>query len=113
MQEVSSSCNRHLKEMIKMNTSTTLIFDSLEYFEKLKSVGVPDAQAKVQAEAMRRQSEIQASAYEALRNELATKADIQLEIEKLKNQILKWIIGIAILGFGTVLSVMARGFHWI
>ena len=45
-------------------TSTT--FDTLGYFEKLKAVGVPEDQAKVQAGALR----------ELIDDKLATKADL-------------------------------------
>lgn len=64
---------------------TSITFDSLGYFEKLKEAGVPEAQARVQAAAMREQSEHQAAALqkaldkydEASRKDLATKGDIQ------------------------------------
>ena len=49
---------------------TTMTFDSLGYFEKLKAAGFTEEQAKVQANAMR----------EVIEERLATKADlIQLE----------------------------------
>ena len=49
-------------------TSTT--FDTLGYFEKLKAAGVPEAQAKVQTEALR----------EIIEDKLATKKDL-LDLE--------------------------------
>ena len=48
-------------------------FDTLEYFEKLISAGVPENQAKVQVEAM--QGVIK-SYDDASRKELATKSDL-------------------------------------
>ncbi len=58
---------------------TTMTFDSLGYFEKLKAAGFTEEQAKVQANAMR----------EVIEERLATKADlIQLE-ERLRNEIRK------------------------
>ena len=58
---------------------TTLTFDSLDYFEKLKDAGFTEEQAKVQANAMR----------EIIEERLATKADlVQLE-ERLTNEIRK------------------------
>ena len=43
------------------------IFDTLGYFEKLKAVGVPEEQAKVQAGALR----------ELIEDKLATKQDLK------------------------------------
>ena len=58
---------------------TTVTFDALGYFEKLKAAGFTEEQAKVQANAMR----------EVIEERLATKADlIQLE-ERLRNEIRK------------------------
>lgn len=59
-------------------------FDALACFEKLKSAGVPEEQARVQANAFRDFSIIQD---ESARKGLATKGDIQdtrLEIEKVR-----------------------------
>ena len=106
-------------------TSTT--FDSLGYFEKLKEAGVPEAQARGQAEAMRQQMEAQRAALqtaldkydEASRRELATKGDVQdvrleiekvrAEVEKVKYDLLKWQIG----GWLALAAIMAKGFGWL
>ena len=64
---------------------TTMTFDSLGYFEKLKAAGFTEEQAKAQATALREQTETQAAALqkaldkydEASRKDLATKGDIQ------------------------------------
>ena len=58
-------------------------FASLGYFERLKEAGVPEPQARVQADALRQQTEAQRAALrqeldrydEASRRELATKGD--------------------------------------
>lgn len=42
-----------------------IAFDTLEYFEKLTNAGMPEAQAKVQADAMRAQAKAQADALQA------------------------------------------------
>ena len=106
---------------------TTTTFDTLSYFEKLKAAGVPDEQAKVQAEAMRQQVEAQRIALqtaldkydEASRKELATKGDVQdvrleiekvrAEVEKVKYDLLKWQIG----GWVALAAIMAKGFGWL
>ena len=63
----------------------TQTFDSLGYFEKLKDAGVPEPQARVQADTLRQQTEAQRVALqsaldrydEASRRELATRGDVQ------------------------------------
>lgn len=90
-------------------SSTT--FDSLGYFEKLKAVGVPDEQAKVQAAAFREFTDIQE---ENARKELATKMDvIQAEmrinekIEQSKHEILKWMMGMIVAQTALIVAVLA------
>jgi hypothetical protein len=58
-------------------TATT--FDSLGYFERLKAVGVPEEQAKVQANVMR----------EVIEDKLATKQDLRELETRLDNKIEK------------------------
>lgn len=84
-------------------------FDALAYFEKLKAAGVPEEQARIQANAFRDFSLLQD---EKNRQELATKGDIQdlrLEMQKMKYELLKWQIG-AVLALA---AIMARGFGWL
>ena len=71
-------------------SSTT--FDTLGYFEKLKAAGMPEAQAKVQADALR----------ELIDDKLATKQDLRtlethlnIRLAELKNDLLRWMFGIA------------------
>ena len=106
-------------------------FDSLGYFERLKEAGVPEPQARVQADALRQQTEAQRVALqsaldrydEASRRELATRGDIQdvrLEMKAMEMRLLKWQIGLAVsivsfmlAGFGGLAAVMAKGFGWL
>ncbi len=113
---------------------TAVTFDALDYFERLKAAGVPEAQAKVQAETLRRQADAQAAALqraldkydEASRKDLATKGDIQdvrteiqdvrnevqdvrLEMKSMEMRLLKWQIGIA----AATITIMAKGFGWL
>ncbi|WP_300773959.1 hypothetical protein [uncultured Desulfovibrio sp.] len=99
---------------------TTIPFDSLGYFEKLKAAGVPPEQARVQAEAMRACVDAQQAAIreydESSRRELATKSDVreaelrlQASIEKVKYDLLKWQIG----GWLALAAIMAKGFGWL
>lgn len=79
---------------------TTTTFDTLGYFEKLKAAGMPEAQAKVQVEAMQ---DMVKGYDETLRKELATKADLQA----VKFDILKWLIGILIGQTALIVALMA------
>lgn len=88
-------------------------FDALAYFEKLKAAGVPEEQAKVQANAFRDFSAIQE---ENTKKELATKGDLretelrlQKEIKDAEMRLLKWQIG----GWIALAAIMAKGFGWI
>ena len=121
---------------------TTITFDSLDYFEKLKNAGVPEAQAKVQADVMRQQTEAQRAALqtaldrydETSRKELATRGDVretelrlQAEIETVRKEIqgtetrlIKWQLGIAagivsvmLTGFGAMVTIMAKSLGWL
>ena len=97
---------------------TTLTFDSLDYFERLKAAGVPEAQAKVQADVMRQQTEAQRVALQtALDNkEFSTKGDVreselrlQKEIRETELRLIKWQLG----GWVALAAIMAKGFGWL
>lgn len=100
---------------------TTITFDTLGYFERLKAAGMPEAQAKVQVEAIQ---DIVKSYDESSRKELATKGDIQdvrgeiqdvrreiqdlrVEIQSTKHEILKWVIGVAVGQAALIIAVVA------
>ena len=91
---------------------SSLTFDTLGYFEKLKAAGVPDAQAKVQVEAMQ---DVVRQYDESSRKELATKGDIQdvrLEMKSMEMRLLKWQIGLAV-AIMAIMAIMAKGFGWL
>jgi len=64
---------------------TTTTFDTLGYFEKLKAAGVPENQAKVQADALRM----------LIDDRLVTKDHLDIRLAELKNDLLRWMLGIA------------------
>ncbi len=86
-------------------------FDTLDYFEKLKDAGVPEAQAKVQVEIM--QNAVQN--YDAAsRKELTTKADLLALDNKLseklsetKHELIKWLIGAMLAQTALIVAIMA------
>jgi len=77
----------------------TITFDTLKFVEKLKAGGVPEAQAKAEAEAL-------VTAFsEAMDSQLATKFDInRLERELL---VLKWMVGLVL---GGILTLILKAF---
>ncbi len=79
---------------------TSVTFDTLKFVEKLKASGMPDAEAKAIAEALR---DAQSDA------ELVTKKDLQIELAPLKSDLLllKWMMGLVL---GGVLALILRSF---
>jgi len=72
---------------------TSVAFDTLGYFEKLPSAGVPEPQAKAHADAMRGLVE----------ERLATKGDLRelemrldLRLAELKGDLVKWVAGMLV-----------------
>lgn len=110
---------------------SSLTLDTLEYSKKLIQLGFTQEQAegfaylarqkddadRIALEALKADMQDKLDAKdEALRKELATKADLretelrlQKEIEKVKSDLIKWQLGI---GFALV-AIMAKGFHWL
>ncbi len=88
----------------------TITFDTLKFVEKLKAAGVPEAQAKAEAEAL-------VSAFsEAMDSQLASKSDINRLERELKSDInrlerelivLKWMVGMVI---GGVVALILKAF---
>lgn len=78
----------------------TITFDTLKFVEKLKSVGIPEDQAKVISEALRDASG------EA---ELITKKDLQIELAPIRSDIslIKWMMGIRL---GGVMALLLKSF---
>jgi len=73
----------------------TITFDTLKFVEKLKAGGVPESQAKAEAEAL-------VTAFsEAMDSQLATKSDINRVERKLLA--LKWMIGLVIGGISALI----------
>ena len=114
---------------------TTTAFDTLAYSKKLIKLGFTQEQAEGFAELARQKDDADKSAYEALRaamqdkldakdealrRELATKADLQSEVRatelRLQSEIratelrlLKWQFGIGL----ALAVIMAKGFGWL
>ncbi len=81
-------------------SDAAVAFDALAHFDRLKTAGMPETLARIQAEALREQSELFARAIhqaiekydETRRAELATKGDVQdvrLEVEKVRAEVEK------------------------
>ena len=76
-------------------TSTT--FDTLGYFEKLKAAGVPEAQARVQADTLR----------ELIDDRLVTKEHLDIRLAELKHDLLRWMLGIAVGQIALIVALFA------
>ena len=77
----------------------TITFDTLKFVEKLRAGGVPEEQAKAEAEAL-------VTAFsEAMDSQLATKTDInRLEGELV---VVKWMVGLVL---GGILALILKAF---
>jgi len=75
--------------------TTQISFDKLAYIDRLKAAGIDEPQARAHAEALD----------QALREEVATKHDLEIAVRDLKI----WIGGIAILLFGALASIKYFG----
>ena len=83
--------------MVKEPSMTAVTFDTLGYFEKLKAAGVPEAQAKAQADTLR----------ELIDAQLVTKNHLDIRLAELKNDLLRWMTGIAIGQTTFIVAVLA------
>lgn len=107
------------------SVSYPIMFDTLAYTKKLKSAGVSEQQAEVQAEALA------TSLHEIIETNLATKQDIKdvrqeikdvkqelkqefkqeisrldIKISDLKAELIKWVVGIAFLQASLTVSLI-------
>lgn len=96
---------------------TTIAFNVLEYFDKLKAAGFTEEQARVQVDAM--QGVVKAHD-EANRKGLATKGDLpetelrlEKEIRDVELRLLRWQIGIGFAIAIPILTALAKGFGWL
>jgi hypothetical protein len=68
--------------------TTAIVFDTHNYVKRLKAVGVSEEHAEEQAE-------VHAEALATLVNEqLVTKQYLDLRLAELKNDLIKWVVGI-------------------
>jgi hypothetical protein len=64
---------------------TAIVFDTHNYVKRLKAVGIPEEQAEVQAEALAT----------LVNDQLVTKQYLDLRLAELKNDLIKWVVGIS------------------
>ena len=79
-------------------------FDKLAYLETLRAGGITEEQAKVHAHAL------DAALHEAV----ATRADVdmvRLEIEKSKNEVLRWVIPLILAQMALTVGVLMKLTH--
>jgi hypothetical protein len=76
---------------------TTITFDTLKFAERLIAAGVPESQAKAEAQAL-----VDALNETVAVRELATKADL----ESLKADLVKWVAGLLLAQAAIVASLV-------
>ncbi len=81
---------------------TTLTFDTLKFANRLKSAGVPAAQAEAEAEAL---AEVMTEAVKA--SDLVNKNDLH----EMELRITKWVIGLALAQIGLLVGILLRVPH--
>lgn len=81
--------------------ASTITFDTLHFAKRLQKVGFSPEQAEVQAELLA----------EAFDEKIATKqdikhlrADMQLKMAELKNELIKWVLGVSVAQAAIIIS---------
>jgi ribosomal protein L10 len=83
-------------------------FDPIEYAKQLRSVGVSQEQAEIQAQAMEKViTDI------VTNQEIVTKSDLALAIKELEIKLIKWMLGIGLSAVIAIGGMIAKGFHWL
>jgi hypothetical protein len=77
----------------------TITFDTLKFVERLKAAGVPEAQAKAEAEAL--QEALGTAAFD-----LVTKDYLDARLEASKSDLIKWIAALLIAQAGLVAALV-------
>lgn len=86
--------------------SMAIQFDTLRYVEKLKSAGIPEAQAKAEAEALATALGESASGLLATKDDITT---IKIEMADIKSELklMKWMVVTIVAG---VISLVVKAF---
>ena len=81
-------------------------FDTLRFVEKLKSAGIPEAQAKAEAEALATALGESASGLLATKDDITT---IKIEMADIKSELklMKWMVATIVAG---VISLVVKAF---
>ncbi len=76
----------------------TITFDTLKFVERLKAAGIPELQAKAEAEALQEALSESASYTLATKQDIADVRmeirDVRTEIERSKYDLIKWMAGL-------------------
>jgi len=78
----------------------SITFDTLKFVERLKAAGIPDEQAKAEAEAL--QEALGVASYD-----LVTKDYLDARLEAAKSDLIKWIAGLLI-AQGAVIATLVK-----
>lgn len=87
---------------------TAITFDTLKFVERLRAAGIPDGQAKAEAEAL-------AEALSFGGQELATKSDLRIAVSELRGEMkdmradtIKWMVSLALAQVGLLIGILIK-----
>nr|VFK65234.1 MAG: Protein of unknown function (DUF1640) [Candidatus Kentron sp. UNK]VFK71430.1 MAG: Protein of unknown function (DUF1640) [Candidatus Kentron sp. UNK] len=78
---------------------TAVTFDTLKFVHRLKDSGIPNQQAEAISEALKEAHE---------NTELVTKEFLELRLAELKNELLKWLIGLTSAQIVLLLGILVK-----
>ncbi len=89
--------------------STQILFDKLAYVDRLKAAGIDDSQARAHAEgleqALRDEVATKADVHDLKRDLIEFKSDLKTEIERAKNAVLVAIISASFAIIGSLVAL--------
>ena len=91
-----------------------IAFDTLAYAQRLKKVGVPEAQAEVQAQTfaeiidnnLATKTDLKAESNDIRKEILATKTDLKKEIKELELRLIRWFAGFMLAQTGLIAALV-------
>lgn len=94
---------------------STMAISIVNYMHELKQAGFTDRQSEVQARQLEKVfNEIQKeAATKKDLTELATKKDLELAIEKLRYETLRFVVWTSVGVIVALGGMMSKGFHWL
>ena len=88
---------------------TTITFDTLKFVERLKAAGVPESQAKAEAEAF---ADVLGMVDVATQRDLKEmETSLKRDMAELKVDLLKWLVGLLLGQTALILTLLPKLIH--